>query len=344
MPMTFTYPDSTELIELEQELIPQIEEDDPVFFSIFPIRNVENWKLEWEQLDNFFGLQQARGLDGQPSPVARIGSNRFSTEPGVYGDFVSIDEKELLTRAAFAKFEGHMDITDLVMIAQRQLLQRRIDRIRYIGWTLLTTGAFLVAAPGGGYEHRDRYAFETITASPGFSNTTTATPLSFFLGLLTKGRGTSSTFDSGSKIYVNATTVQNIINNTNASDGGRIRLNYGQTMNVLEDVNTVLKGRGLPTIEVYDKGYLTTPDPASFQLFIPNGIGVLIGKRSSGSAVGAYRMTLNAFNGFKPGPYTQVVNTFGQESPGVAKLEVHDGHNGGPVVFFPKAVKILNLG
>ena len=132
MALTYTYPDSTELREIEQDLIPVLQDDDKVFFNeLFPVENSDTYKLEWEQLDNFFGMQQARGLDGQPSRVARVGSNRFVTEPGVYGEFIDIDEAELTRRGQFAKFEGTIDVTDLVTQSQRQLLQRRIDRQRY---------------------------------------------------------------------------------------------------------------------------------------------------------------------------------------------------------------------
>jgi hypothetical protein len=340
------YPDSTELMEIEQDLIPVMEDDDPVFFGkLFPVSNADTYKLEWEQLDNFSGLQQARGLDGQPSRVARVGSNRFSTEPGVYGEFLQIDEQELTKRAEIAKFTGTIDVTDLVATAQRQLLQRRIDRQRFLGWTLLSTGAFNVAAPNGGYEHRDRYAFDTITASPGFTNLATATPFQFFQALMLQGRGTSSAFDSSATCYVNQVTANRIIGNTNANDlGGRFRIGGGNTINSLEEINTVLQARGLPKIEVYDKGYNTTINRSSFVPFIADGIGVLIGKRSSNAPLGGYRMTLNVHNGFKPGPYAMVKNTYGDDAPGKATCEVHDGHNGGPYITFPSMVKILNLG
>ena len=345
MPLTYVFPDSTELKGIEQDLLPVMMEDDPVFFQeLFPMDETsKTYKLEWEQMDNFFGLQQARGLDGQPAPVQRVGSNRYSTEPGVYGEYVLIDEKELTRRGEFAQFTGSVDLTDLVATAQRQLLQRRLDRIRQIGWTLLTTGQFTVAAPNGGYEHRDRYIFDQFTASPTFSTVATATPFSFFLGLNTVGRGTSSQFGSAAKVYVNAVTVQRILNNANSADlGGRYRINGGDTVNDLANVNAVLKARGLPEIVEYDKGYLTGSAASTFTPFIPNGTGVLVGRRPGSQPVGRYRMTRNANNDMQAGPYTLVIDSAGREVP--RTVQVHDGHNGGPVVEFPSAIKVLNLG
>jgi hypothetical protein len=323
-----------------------MEDSDPVFFKeLFPVENSDTDKLEWEQLDNFYGLQQARGLNGNPSPVSRTGSNRFSTEPGYYGEFSEIDEKELTKRGKFAKFTGSVDLTDLTMIEQRKLLQRRIDRQRWLGWTLLTTGQFNVPSPNGGYEHRDRYIFQTITASPGFSNLTTATPFAYFLNLLTTHRGTSSQYGTAATIYVNATTVQRILGNTNANDlGGRYRIDGGNTVNTLDDANKVLNARGLPSIKVYDEFYTTAADGINNNVtFIPDGIGVMIGKRPAGAPIGAYRMTINANNDMQPGAYTFVKDSANTKDV-PRKVEVHDGHNGGPVVFFPSAIKVLNLG
>lgn len=345
MPLNYAYPTSTQLQGIEQDLIPLMTEDDPVFFKeLFPMEDADTEKLEWEQYDNFFGEQQARGYNGAPSPVARTGLNRFSVQPGVYGEYVPIDEQEISTRGAEAKFTGVIDLTKVVMMEQRKLLQRRLDRIRRIGWALLTTGQFVVSAPGGGYEHRDRYIFDTIVATPGFSNSATSTPFTYLLDLPLQTRGTSSTFDQQAKIYCNKVTINRILVNTNAADlGGRFRINGGDTVNDIKNLNAVLAARGCPQLVEYDLGSSTTANTrGTFGPFIPNGIGVLIGRRPANSPIGSYRMTQNANNDLQPGPYSLVIDNAGREIP--RRIEIHDGHNGGPVIFFPSAVKILNLG
>lgn len=343
MPLQFVYPDSTKLKAIEQDLLPVLEGQDPVFFNeLFPTDEADTYKLEWEQMDNYFGLQQARGLDGQPSPVARTASNRFSTEPGIYGEYVQLDEQELTRRGERGRFEGVVKLDDLVMVEQQKLLQRRIDRQRWIGWTLVTTGQFVVPSPNGQYEHRDRYIFQTRTASPGIQTVATSTPLQFLFGLLTAGRGTSSQFGPGAKIYINGVTVQRLFANTNANDlGGRFRVGGGNTLNAMEDLNGVLRSRGLPQLVMYDQGYLTSPAASSFVPFIPNNVGVMVGQRPGNAPVGYYRMTQNMANGFQPGAYTRVLNTTDREIPG--KVEIHDGHNGGPIVEYPSAIQIINF-
>lgn len=343
MPVNFVYPDSTKLKAIEQDLMPVLEGQDPVFFNdLFPTDEADTHKLEWEQMDNYFGLQNARGLDGQPTPVQRTASNRFSTEPGVYGEYVTLDEQELTRRGEFARFEGAVRLDDLVMLEQQKLLQRRIDRMRFIGWTLVTTGQFVVPSLNGLYEHRDRYAFQVRTASPGIQTVATSAPLAFLYGLLTASRGTSSQFGPNAKIYINAVTVQRLFANTNANDlGGRFRIGGGNTLNAMNDLNGVLRERGLPQLEMYDQGYLTTTAASSFVPFIPNNVGVMVGQRPGNAPVGYYRLTRNMANNFQPGAYTRVINTTDREIPG--KVEIHDGHNGGPVVEYPSAIQIINF-
>lgn len=346
LPVTYVYPQATELKEIEQDLVPEMEADDPLFFKeLFPVETANTDRLEWEQWDNFYGLQQARGLDGMPASVARIGSNRYSTEPGYYGEFFRIDEKELTTRAKFASYTGQVDVTDLVQMGQRFLLQRRIDRQRWLGFELLQTGKYLVEAPGKGYEHRDIVSLETLTMSPALDQLSTAAPFAFILGWAKKGRGTSSKFGPEATCYVNWTTAQNLLGNTNANDlGGRYRLPNGATVNTIDELNSILVARGCPRIAVYDKGWSSGANTVStFSPFIKDGYGILIGKRTTNTPLGRYRITLNAHNGMQPGPYTIVTNTYGQVRPQDAVLQVDDGHNGGPVIEFPSAVKIVRF-
>jgi hypothetical protein len=90
---------------------------------------------------------------------------------------------------------------------------------------------------------------------------------------------------------------------------------------------------------IYDEGYLD--EAGVFTLYIPNGKAVLIGSRRDGQPVGEYRMTRNANNpGISPGAYTKVVDD-PDDVP--RSVEVHDGHNGGPVLYFPSAIVVVTL-
>lgn len=174
---TFTYPTSQELSAIAQIKTPRLTADRPIF-DIMPIRDVDAFLVSWEQQDNYTGLQNLRGLNGEPTRVKKIGLNRFDMRPGVYGEFMTVDELEITARRQMGTFGTPINISDLVMQRQDQLLGRRLDRIEYIGWKLLTAGTFSIAMPyGAGVAHTDSYTLQTFTASPLWTTVATATPL-----------------------------------------------------------------------------------------------------------------------------------------------------------------------
>lgn len=335
----FTFPTSAELMEIEQEKLPRLIEDDPIF-NLFPIVNVDAHLLMWEQLDNFVGLQQIRGLNGQPSRVKQTGLNRYQMTPGVYGEFETIDEEQLTMRRQIATFGQPVSIDDLVTVCQDKLLNRRLDRIRWILWTLLTTGTFSVSttAPGG-VMHTDTYSLQTHAGSD-WSTVSTGTPLADFRAAKLLARGKSVSFGSGATAFMNQTTANLLLANTNSNDIAGRRTSGLATIDNINQVNQLLTGDDLPTIQVWDDGYID--DDGNFQLWIPNDKVIIVGKRTSGVSLGEYRMTRNANNpSMAPGVYTRVIDRGEDTIP--RTIEVHDGHNGGPVIFFPGGVVIMSV-
>jgi hypothetical protein len=68
---------------------------------------------------------------------------------------------------------------------------------------------------------------------------------------------------------------------------------------------------------------------------------VVIGNRRDGQPIGEYRMTRNANNpGAAPGPYMKIVDDPDEVPRTVA---VHDGHSGGPVVYYPSAIAVMTV-
>ncbi|HEU4751969.1 MAG TPA: major capsid protein [Armatimonadota bacterium] len=334
---TFVYPSSAELKEVEQEKLPKLTQDDPIF-TLMPAVNVDAHLLEWEQEDNWVGLQQVRGLGGAPGRVARVGAKRYKVEPGVYGEFVRIDEVELTTRRQYGSFNAPIDLTDLVMRAQDQLLARRIDRLRYIGWTLLTTGTYSVADPSNQVLHTDTFSLQTYGGSD-WSTAATSTPIADFRAMALQGRGKGVSFGAGARAFANRVTVNRLLANSNAADIGGKLVVAGNNVVSLSDANRVLLANDLPALETYDEGYLD--NNGTFQPFIADDKVVVIGKRSSGSPIMDYAMTRNANNpNLAPGVYTKV-----DDDPNRVPrfIDVHDGHNGGPRIYFPSAIVIMSV-
>src|SRR5579872_7311572 len=122
----FVYPTNQEIMSIAQDKMPRLTADRPVF-DFMPIRALDATLLVWEQLDNFRGLQQIRGLNGAPPVVKPVGIKQYLYAPGYYGEFITINEQEITTRRAPGTFGQPINISDLVLERQDQLLQRRLD-------------------------------------------------------------------------------------------------------------------------------------------------------------------------------------------------------------------------
>lgn len=337
---TLTYPTDIELKEIEQTLLPTLVQDDPIF-DVFPIVESARNRLRWVQKDNYYGLQQIRGLNGVPKIVYMPGASEYDYKPGVYGEFIQLDEEEVTERRQLARWDEPVSIDDLVGDAQSFLLQRRIERIRYIIWTLVTSGTFAVPNGRGEIMHFDVFPILTINATTPWSTTGTSTPTADIRAAQQLSVGQSVDFGAGAEIWMNQVTANRLLSNTNPNDWFGRRMASGATINSITGINQILSENNLPNIVIYDKFYLD--DSGNPIKFIPNGKAVLIGRRTNGAALGEYRMTRNFVNPrLEPGPYTRVVDTRDHQVPG--NIQIHDGHNGGPVIYFPGAIVYMNVG
>lgn len=336
---TYTYPTQAELQLIAQDKLPRLIADRPIF-NIFPIRETRNFLIRWEQRDNYTGLQYARGLNGDPTRVKALGANQYQMEPGVYGEYRRIDEMEMTLRRAYGTWNTAISIDDLVMEAQDHLLGRQLDRIEYIGWTLLATGTFSVSTPYGPVVHTDAYTTQTFTAGVTWATSATATPLANFRSVQLLGRGRSANFGAQAKAYMNRTTYNTLIANTNNADLAGRRTNGLATVLSPDNLNQVLAGEGLPTIVIYDEGYID--ESGTFQLFVPNNKVIVVGQRPQGQTIGEYLMTFNAQNpSGAPGQYMKIINRTNEDVPGT--IEVHLGHNGGPALYYPGSIVVMTV-
>lgn len=336
----FTYPTNAELREIAQDLLPRLAADRPVF-EFMPIEEPDAFLVMWEQEDSYTGLQQIRGLNGSPAKVQRVGLKRYQMQGGVYGEFIPLDETELTVRRQYGTFATPVDLSDLVMRAQRQLLVRRLDRIETILWTLLSTGTFSVPGPAGAILHQDSFSLQTFTAAVPWSTVATATPLADLRAVQILARGHSVRFDRTSQLFVNQITANTILSNTNSADLFGRRVSGLATVNSIPQLNELLTMDNLPNIVPYDMGYLADPavpgGSSTFVPFIANGTGVVIGKRTDGAPIGNFQMIRNANNpDLGPGAYMKIIDRGEFQVP--RSIEVHDGLSGGPAIWFPSAV------
>jgi hypothetical protein len=152
-------------------------------------------------------------------------------------------------------------------------------------------------------------------------------------------------FGADSIAIMNRVTANRMFANTNAADLGGRRTMGGGTVTSLDETNRVNMAEGLPTVQIYDKGYKN--DSGTFTKFVGDNIVVVVGRRFEGDKVAEFRFTRNMVNpDGTPGPYEFVadyirgINAPKQVPP---KIEVHSGFNGGPVIYRPKALTIMDV-
>jgi hypothetical protein len=339
----FVVPTAADLRLIEQDLLPDLMADDPIF-QFFPITEAEAELLIWEQLDNFQGLQGIRGIGGAPGRVAHVGLKQYIAQPGYYGEYKKLDEAKILRQKKFGTFGDVTNVTDLVLQDQVHLLQRRLNRIRQILWNI-AQGTYSVSTANGIIMATDTYTLQTFTASVTWATSATATPFADFRTVKTKHRGHSVNFGASAKAIMNLVTYNNMIGNTNASDLFGKRFKSLSTISSLGEMTGLLNEDDLPTPMVYDEGYLSDGTDGNaagtFVPFIPNGVVIVFGKRPNGTRIGEYRMTRNLENpNLAAGAYTKVIV---QDKQVPTSIETHDGHNGGPVIEFPSSIVVMSV-
>ena len=350
MASDYVFPVSADLIEIARDKLPMLIADRPIF-TYFPIKDHDSTLVTWEQRDNYSGLQQIRGIDGQPPSVTKTGLRRFAEEPGVYGEFILLDEQELTNRRVPGQFGAPLDISDMVMDAQDQLIQRRLDRQEALLWTLASTGTFSVVGKDNAVIHTSTYLRQTFTAAVTWATFATATPLADFSAVQLLARGHSVNFGSGAKAFMNRKTFNNLRSNTNAADiYGRRTTGLG-TVNSLAQWNELLSQDDLPEIVIYDAGYLVdgsvNPNATDmtqfgvFTPFIPDATVVVFGQRPGNQPIGGFQQCRNVNNGGAPGVYMKVIDRVDEQVP--RSIEVHDGFNGGPTIDFPSALCVMSV-
>ena len=345
MPITsYTYQDSQVLERIAPELIQSSVLVDPIF-KAYPIRDLKAAKLRWTVDDNSRGLMNPRGYDGAPTRVVRPGRSLFEALPGVYGEFGLLDELELTTRAASfpANVDLPMDVSDMVTEWQSILTTRQSQRMRMTAWVLATTHNLVVPLPQGGVGHQESFAGQTMTVPVLWSNLMTATPLHDLRQLqFAYGRGTSNSFMAQAEAWMNQKTAQYLMDNRNPADVGGIRAEYGATVfNSIADFNKILLSQGAPTIMIYEDSYqVDVPGAApgtnpgnAYQMYLPDGVVLVIAARPNGEVPGEFLWTFNMVNKSTQ-PYALVKDKTGgnkgfETVPPI--IEVHQGFNGGPV-------------
>ena len=338
-----SYPTNAELMQVMRDLMPRYERG-RVGLEIMPTLTSDRDRIVFNMPDIFRGLQQWRGL-GKPSRQTSDRLNPFGknceVQPGYWGEHDVIDE-ELLTRGVQpATCAAPLDLTEHMTNIVMRLLERRYNRIEYNIWQALAFGRYEALNELGQVVLEQAYNVTTISSAVPWSTSDTSTPMNDLRVVQLLGRGTSADFGSMAVAYMNRVTANCLFRNTNRDDVGRVGLSACCTFMGPDQVNQQFAAQGLPQISIYDQGYVG--DDRTFYPYIPNGRVVIVGTRPGGERIGNYRYTRNAVGcAVSSGPWVKTIDTCNREV--VRKITVADGHNGGPALWYPRAVVVLETG
>ncbi len=341
-----TYPSNYTLEKLQAEMAPQYAEG-RLGLKIMPIKTTTRHNIVLDEPDIFRGRQAWRGI-GKPVEKATGSFNlmgrKCTFSPGAYGESEEIDE-EFLTMASSEYCGGKpVDLTEAVGIIQNRLLHRRYALIESMIWNSLVHGWYRATNSQGQVVQEQQFNTSHVATGIPWSDHENATPMADLMCLFGFGEASSAEFDSTATIYINQVTANCLVKNRNLDDIGNIGRDCGGTIMNLGAINEYMKAGNLPQFQVYTKGWVD--DNGSFQKFIPDGIGVVIGGWSGAmqEKVGNYYLTRRTLGcGTGSGAWTFIRdNCKYNEIP--RKIEISDGHNGGPIIRYPKRVITLQTG
>lgn len=335
-------PTNFEVQQLQRELFPRFMSG-RLGMEIIPFRETDKAEIVYNQPDIFKGLQPFRGL-GKPDIQVAQRYNPYGTyckvEPGYWGEHDQVGEEILTKWADPGACGGTFDVSEYTSMIQQRLLERRANRIEYNIWQTLVFGRYTALNSAGAVIFEQQFNTQSFTAGVPWTNFAGSYPLRDYRAIQLLGRGTSTRFDTCATGYMNRVTANALMSNTNPYDVGRIGLSACCDFMSLDRINQQFAAQGLPQLRIYDEGYVTDND--AFVTYIPDGYVVVVGCRPNNVPVGHYWLTRNAVGcNVTSGFYQRIFDTCEREIP--RKISIHDGHNGGPALEYPRAVVVMRV-
>lgn len=322
--------------------------------KLAPIEEKMSQNVEWDEMDNDFGMTGVHTMDTDPKVKSRPGSKRKSFSPIPHKETELVKESELLNARALGTFGGVVNIEDLVGDAFKRGMGQDDVRIEWEIWQMFL-GRLTINEPG--YYLDEIFPIQSYDPLVPWDTLATAKPMADTdaIGQMFAGTGASG---RGAVIYGNHFSITKLFQNKNADDlAGQVNENFRKTTYGLEDANKILDARGYPTFAEYDEGYYDANK--SFVRFIPNGKFVCLGKRPVGQKIARYITTPSLHrtkNGMPaPGRFS-FITVNGQPNmggtTGVSLAQLGAGANpsigvvhgvyGGPTATYPRSIIKIN--
>ena len=350
--LVLTFPTNVEMDAITQEYQP-----DPAAFigqSILPPTPRNTQRVEWDELDNMTGKTSVHTMDTDPIVKGRPGSKLKSYEPIPHKESELVKESEILKARSFGTLGGTISLDYLVMDTFRRAMNKDSIAIESECWQSLLGE---LSIDENGVKISETFPVQQYVPMTAWDDLANATPLKDLnaIKLLFRGTGASA---QGASFYLNQSTFNKMLENTNQADLRGFNVdNLRSAAFDLVQFNRLLSARGLPNFAIYDEGFID--DGGNFQTFLPDGKGVIVGRRPAGEKIGDYVMCPSlhrSVNGMPaPGRFAFVTvngqpNTMGAQSVSMAQLgavgnprfEVVHGVYGGPRILYPRSVIVVS--
>lgn len=331
----YSFPESASLMEIERERMLRTDAQ-AAGSDIFPITEEMGEDILWEIRDNVQGLSYTReGEEAYPNRN-ETGSKRFATMPAKFGERIPMSASKINRARKVGTFGEPIDISATLNEYMQEIVDRQVNTMEYIRWRMACLGDVKLPKKDGTTITVARFTPTTVNGSTAWNDRANAVPLKDLQNLRNTYAGFGFDFGGGAVAYGNAVTIDNFIMNVNANDIGRQRLNLGQTITTIDQINKlILNGMGLPTFKTVDDGYL---DGGVFNRFIPDGYLVIVGRHwSRGLNAGEFVMTSNEALLGQPGIFANTGRS--PEAPYLPFAE--QGWNGGPRVNYGRQIVVL---
>lgn len=353
MGVTLTYPTNTELDLLQQKF--QANPADYIGIrEVAPIENYKTYYVEWDQLDDDFGMTSPHVLGTMPRIESRPGSSRRQYDPANFKQSEMIDEGEILRSRSLGTFGQTVDLSTEVSRRLGVGNGKTFTRMEWCVWRMMEG---LLQFNENGVAVKEEFPTQKFQTTVPWSDRQNATPLKNITNACKLFAGTGAKA-SGGFLYLNQNDLDDLLNNRNDDDlWGERGVNFTAATFTLEQVNVIFTGRGLCTVKLYDEGYKGADK--EFHRFIADGKPCIKGKRQVGQVVANFASVISIHrtqNG-QPAPgMFSFLNVNGQPNTGSStvdlaalgqdpnpSLKLTYGIYGGPIAWYARSIISMDV-
>ncbi|HKO43339.1 MAG TPA: major capsid protein [Pyrinomonadaceae bacterium] len=346
--ITYRFPTNVSVDGVLQEFVRDSEKLKGI--KLMPFVNKYTQRVVWDYRDRERGATAPHNMGADPKIGNRPGSNRVEFTPIPHKETDLLTERDILDAAALGTLGGVVELTSEIGRITRERAEKNYVRAEIEIWQALR-GHLQINENGVRVD--EVFPVQTYNAEVDWDEVETAKILSDLaaVGLKFPFTGASG---RGAVGYLNQVTANWVLGNRNPDDlFGFQNQNFLKLPYSLEEVNKILTARGVPTLEVYDEGYVDEGDDEV--RFIEDGEVIVIGKRAE--PVGDYALTPTTHrqeNGKNAPGFFSIIEVNGQPNPGAVtvaaigsgknpKVEITGGFYGGPRLLFPRSVVRMNV-